>query len=580
MVNRLLETSHPPSSFALHLCGSVADATSILRTHFQVPYPLSPLFATLTKTPGVWGYSSHFGTSSPRLKPVALDVLVGDAPNGAAGSGEEKFFDGDAQNVNSKEMRDVVIALDEFGIQPENDQEQDKIQSGERQHADEHGGDQIGAENGNDQRANRKSDDAVVDGLVRMPEFESEKNRDDDHEWREVPLARCLAKLGEPLLQGDFRDHASDASDGGGPEKIFDAHFDFLVEVKERRRSPILWNKKNAGQRQGRGNERAPANLGAVILSQKVAGQPGSVKDERADEIRIVIIRHGNPPAGEWSECTPSSSRGEERQQKENEDSNPGVRRACKEEQGHLRYSTEEKKSHFMGEIQPELIAQGFIWYVAFLFSTTCHEAAHALAAKLGGDDTAFVGGQVSLNPVPHIQREPWGMVVWPILSLILFHNLFGWASAPYDPLWERRHPRRAAWMALAGPATNYTLMLLAALLLHLGWAFHWLHVGETGRADFATSVLGVFFFLNLLLGTFNLLPVPPLDGSTGIMIFMRESRAQRYLDWLRGNSYAMLGLLVGIIGFRYIFGPIEVFAMDIFLPRELLYPLFRTIFP
>src|SRR6266851_5178747 len=59
-----------------------------------------------------------------------------------------------------------------------------------------------------------------------------------------------------------------------------------------------------------------------------------------------------------------------------------------------------------MADVQPELIALGFIWYVAFLFSTTCHEAAHALAAKIGGDDTAFVGGQVSLNPVPHIQRE------------------------------------------------------------------------------------------------------------------------------------------------------------------------------
>src|SRR5260370_25915447 len=115
-------------------------------------------------------------------------------------------------------------------------------------------------------------------------------------------------------------------------------------------------------------------------------------------------------------------------------------------------------------------------------------------------------------------------MVVFPILSLIVTGNLFGWASAPYDPLWERRHPRRAAWMALAGPATNYTLMLIAAVILRLGWAFHWLRGdGSTALADFAASLLGVFFFLNLLLGTFNLLPVPPLDGSTGIMFFMRE---------------------------------------------------------
>jgi Zn-dependent protease len=215
-----------------------------------------------------------------------------------------------------------------------------------------------------------------------------------------------------------------------------------------------------------------------------------------------------------------------------------------------------------MADLRPELIALGFIWYVAFLFSTTCHEAAHALAAKIGGDDTAFAGGQVSLNPVPHIQREPWGMVVIPVLSLIVTGNLFGWASAPYDPVWERRHPRRAAWMALAGPATNYTLMVIAAFVLRLGWSQGWLHNDPlTGNPDFAGSVLGAFFSLNLLLGTFNLLPVPPLDGSTAIMLFMSETRSLRYLDWLRGNSYAMVGLLLGIFVFRYIYAPIKAMA-------------------
>jgi len=215
-----------------------------------------------------------------------------------------------------------------------------------------------------------------------------------------------------------------------------------------------------------------------------------------------------------------------------------------------------------MSDIQPELIALGFIWYVAFLFSTTCHEAAHALAAKIGGDDTAFAGGQVSLNPVPHIQREPMGMVVVPILSLIATGSLFGWASAPYNPDWARNHPRRAAWMALAGPATNYTLMLIAALALRLGWHYGWLHESQlTGNPDFATSVLSAFFSLNLLLGTFNLLPVPPLDGSTAIMLFMGEGTARRYLDWLRGTSYAVVGLLLGIVVFRYIYAPIKAVA-------------------
>jgi Zn-dependent protease len=223
-----------------------------------------------------------------------------------------------------------------------------------------------------------------------------------------------------------------------------------------------------------------------------------------------------------------------------------------------------------MPDFSPRLLAYGFVWYVVFLFSTTCHEAAHALVAKMGGDETAASGGQVSLNPIPHIQREPWGMVVFPIISFFLFKSgMIGWASAPFDPNWERRYPRRAALMALAGPAANFTLMLLATVGLRLGHSMGWLQRNvDTGQPNFLTVVLLVFFSLNLLLGTFNLLPVPPLDGSAGIMLFMSEDRAQRYLDWLRGNSFAMVGLLVGLLVFRYFYGPVENFATNLLLPR------------
>lgn len=223
-----------------------------------------------------------------------------------------------------------------------------------------------------------------------------------------------------------------------------------------------------------------------------------------------------------------------------------------------------------MPDITPQLLVFGFIWFVAFLFSTTCHEAAHALVAKMGGDDTAAQGGQVSLNPVPHMRREPWGMIVIPILSYLMMrgNGMMGWASAPYDPLWERRHPRRSGWMALAGPAANFLLMLIAVGGLQLGAAEGWFHPDPiTGHRDFAATTLLIFFSLNLLLGTFNLLPVSPLDGSTVILLFMSEKSAQRYLDWLRGSSMAMAGLLVGILVFRYIYGPIYAFVSGLLLP-------------
>jgi Zn-dependent protease len=219
-----------------------------------------------------------------------------------------------------------------------------------------------------------------------------------------------------------------------------------------------------------------------------------------------------------------------------------------------------------MPDFSQQDLAFGFVWYAAFLFSTTCHEAAHALVAKLGGDDTAALGGQASLNPVPHIQREPVGMVLIPILSFVVSRQMIGWASAPFDPRWERAHPRRAGLMALAGPAANYTLMLLAAFGLRVGIATGWLHHASTGELNLAVVALLAFFSLNLLLGTFNLLPVPPLDGSAAILLLMSERSAQHYLDWLRGSSYAMLGLLVGLLVFRYFYGPVENFATNLLL--------------
>jgi len=219
-----------------------------------------------------------------------------------------------------------------------------------------------------------------------------------------------------------------------------------------------------------------------------------------------------------------------------------------------------------MPDLAPETLALAFIWYVAFLFSTTCHEAAHALVAKLGGDSTAALGGQLSLNPIPHIRRAPFGMVVIPILSFFLWGGMIGWASAPYDPLWERRHPRRSAWMALAGPAANFSLMLLAALALRIGLSNNLFPLDPlTGKAGFGFVILHVVFRLNLLLGTFNLIPAPPLDGSTGIMAFMSEHQAQKYLDWIRGNSYALAGLLLGMVIFQRIYPIVERTAFRLF---------------
>jgi Zn-dependent protease len=221
-------------------------------------------------------------------------------------------------------------------------------------------------------------------------------------------------------------------------------------------------------------------------------------------------------------------------------------------------------------------LALGVIWYIVFLFSTTCHEAAHSFVAKIGGDTTAAEGGQVTLNPIPHIVRSPFGMVVVPIASFLLGGWMIGWASAPFDPNWQRQYPRRAGWMALAGPAANFTLMLLAGVAIRVGIAARYFHAPQSGfnfdgivapmgsdAPSFLTSALSILFVLNLLLGAFNLLPVPPLDGSTGVLVAMSENAALHYLDWIRrSGGYAMLGLLVAWRFFDAIFQPLFFLAL------------------
>jgi Zn-dependent protease len=233
--------------------------------------------------------------------------------------------------------------------------------------------------------------------------------------------------------------------------------------------------------------------------------------------------------------------------------------------------------------VSPEtlhLVLLGLAWYVAFLFSTSCHEAAHAWAAYRLGDPTAYHGGQVSLDPLPHIRREPFGTVVFPILTFLLTRSwMMGWASAPFDPLWADRHPRRAAWMSLAGPAANFALVLLAAGAIRAGIALELFSApasatfsrvvdAPAGIGVGAATLLSVLFSLNLVLGCFNLLPLPPLDGSGAIPLLLPERWSRPYLEFLRQPMLAFAGLLVAWRLFGVLFDPIHTFALNLLYPE------------
>lgn len=224
---------------------------------------------------------------------------------------------------------------------------------------------------------------------------------------------------------------------------------------------------------------------------------------------------------------------------------------------------------------------EGIAFYAVFVFAVTIHEAAHAWAAMKGGDLTAYAGGQVSLDPIPHMKREPFGMVIVPILTLILNGFPIGWASAPFDPDWAARHPRRAGWMALAGPASNLALTLLAALAIRVGidtghyTAPDVLHftsvtaaVGDPGSLAAATALLlSIVFSMNLLLFLLNMLPVPPLDGSGVLALLLPERWVEGYQTFARQPVVALLGLLAVWQFAGSVFGPCFFLAVDWLYP-------------
>ncbi len=217
--------------------------------------------------------------------------------------------------------------------------------------------------------------------------------------------------------------------------------------------------------------------------------------------------------------------------------------------------------------MDPHLIALGGLWYVAFLLSLTCHEAAHALAALKGGDDTAAAAGQVTLNPLPHIRREPLGTVAVPLLTFAINNWMIGWASAPYSAMWEQRYPRRAGWMALAGPAANLLLAFAAAVLIRVGVATGGFEVPASitffkvvdASGDLApiAQFLSILFTQNVLLMTFNLLPVPPLDGNTAIGLLMPEHAARRWFSLTRDQVFGILGLFLAWCFIAVLFRPV-----------------------
>jgi Zn-dependent protease len=169
---------------------------------------------------------------------------------------------------------------------------------------------------------------------------------------------------------------------------------------------------------------------------------------------------------------------------------------------------------------------------VVLLFSVVVHEVAHGYVALLNGDPTARMLGRLTLNPVPHIDLV--GTILVPLLLLISHAGiLFGWAKpVPVNPLNYRNYRWGEFAVSAAGPVSNLVLAALFAILLRLG-------LGNPGLVQLAYFGVSI----NIILALFNLIPIPPLDGSHVLSILLPRELARLY-DYLQPVGFVLILIL------------------------------------
>ncbi|HOW84735.1 MAG TPA: site-2 protease family protein [Candidatus Aminicenantes bacterium] len=207
-------------------------------------------------------------------------------------------------------------------------------------------------------------------------------------------------------------------------------------------------------------------------------------------------------------------------------------------------------------------LVQAFV----FFFAITVHEAAHAWTANRLGDPTAAALGRASLNPLAHI--DLFGTIILPVLLYIAKQPIFGWAKpVPYNPN-NLRHPRRGGlWISFAGPIANI-LTAAAAVLVYqvlkaVGAGVPVTSMWSKPLGGLA-NILFVTAVINISLAVFNLIPIPPLDGS-GILAGLLSERAAVRYERLRPYGFLILIALMYTNLLNVVFAPVQKLIVRLF---------------
>lgn len=175
-----------------------------------------------------------------------------------------------------------------------------------------------------------------------------------------------------------------------------------------------------------------------------------------------------------------------------------------------------------------------------FLLAIVAHEWAHGYVAKRFGDDTAERAGRLTFNPAAHI--DPMGTIIFPLIGVTMGWMVIGWAKpVPVDVRNFKNYKKGIFWVSFAGPLTNFFLGTFSSLF----YAIVALYVPQSfGYYEIILNMLRYSIFINFLLGVFNLIPLPPLDGSRMVASFLKGEALRKYEEVARYTPMIFLVII------------------------------------